>query len=155
MTLLLALVAGGGLGIAHGRLTRAIDALTGLGRTLDDGERGLVLDAVAEARDLLDWVVVLVEADPRAGELWSLPAIRRAGPGPIEATMTAFVDARYYLKQAGRSLNELADQGRHPVGEGREMLRGLTTTIGTALDWIAILANGTGVTDTALADLLT
>src|SRR5207248_3006283 len=44
MTLLLALVAGGGLAIAHGWLTRATDALTGLGRTLDDAERGLVLD---------------------------------------------------------------------------------------------------------------
>jgi hypothetical protein len=88
MTLLLALVAGGSLAIAQGRLTRATDALTALGRPLDDAERRVVLDAATKARDVLDWVVALAEADPRAAGLWRLPAIRRAGPGPIEPTVT-------------------------------------------------------------------
>ena len=103
---------------------------------------------------MLDWVVALAEADPRAAGLWRLPAIRRAGPGPIEPTVTPLVDARYHLKQAGKFLTELADHGRHPIGDGRDMLLGLTTSIATALDWTVVLAEGSNVTDAALANLL-
>jgi hypothetical protein len=152
--LLLALVAGGPLAIARSRLTRATDALTALGRPLDDAERILVLDAVATTRDVLDWVVALTDADPRADRLCRLPAIRRAGPGPVEPTVTPLVDARYHLKQAGIALTDLADQGRHPAGDGRALLLGLTTSIANALDWIVTVAAGTCVTDAALAALL-
>jgi hypothetical protein len=152
--MLFALVAGGTLAIAQSRLTRAVDALAALGRPLDDVERRLVLDAVTATRDVLDWVAALADGDPRADGLGHLPGVRRVRPGPIEPTMTPLVDARYRLKQAGRFLAELAEQGRRPDGDSRDMLLGLTASIATSLDWITVLAQGAGVTDTALAALL-
>src|SRR2546421_446421 len=41
-----------------------------------------------------------------------------------------------------------------PIGAGRDMLLGLTTSIAPALDWTVVLAEGSNVTDAALANLL-